>query len=116
MTRQVVRAGVVIDLAGGPTVQDQGTQVVGNWRDILKSEVVPRVVAEDTDDGPKAVRDVLAAGAKALVYLGPLDATVRTARDPDRGRLHRATLDAGPVVRLGLPAPRGRRRARAGSW
>ncbi|MFF1677393.1 bifunctional serine/threonine-protein kinase/ABC transporter substrate-binding protein [Streptomyces sp. NPDC058256] len=80
ITQQVVPAGVVIDRAGGPAMQDQGTQVVGNWRNILKSEVVPRVVAEDTDDGPKAVRELLAAGVEAFVYLGPLDATVRTAR------------------------------------
>lgn len=80
ITQQVVRAGVVIDRAGGPAMQDQGTQVVGNWRNILKSEVVPRVVAEDTDDGPKAVRELLAAGVEAFAYLGPLDATVRTAR------------------------------------
>ncbi|MGI5454997.1 bifunctional serine/threonine-protein kinase/ABC transporter substrate-binding protein [Streptomyces sp. CA-249302] len=81
VTRQVVRAGVVIDRAGGSVVQDQGTQVVNNWRDILKSEVVARVVAEETDDGPKAVRELLAAGVAAFAYLGPLDATVRTAQD-----------------------------------
>jgi len=80
ITRQVVPAGVVIDRAGGSAMQDEGTQVVSNWRNVLKSEVVPRVVAEDTDDGPKAVRDVLAAGVKAFVYLGALDATVRTAQ------------------------------------
>ncbi|MCX5242749.1 bifunctional serine/threonine-protein kinase/ABC transporter substrate-binding protein [Streptomyces prunicolor] len=80
ITQQVVSAGVVIDRAGGSAMQDEGTQVVGNWRNILKSEVVPRVVAEDTDDGPKAVRELLAAGVKAFVYLGALDATVRTAR------------------------------------
>jgi len=81
ITRQVVRAGVVIDRAGGPAMQDEGTQVVTNWRTVLKGEVVPRVVAEATDDGPKAVRDVLAAGVRAFVYLGALDATVRTAQD-----------------------------------
>jgi ABC-type branched-subunit amino acid transport system substrate-binding protein len=80
VTNQVVPAGVVIDRSGGPAMQDQGTQVVGNWRNVLKSEVVPRVVAEDTDDGPKAVRDLLAADVKAFVYLGPLAATVRTAQ------------------------------------
>jgi len=81
ITQQVVPAGVVIDRAGGSAMQDEGTQVVGNWRNILKSEVVPRVVAEDTDDGPKAVRQLLAADVKAFVYLGTLDATVRTAQD-----------------------------------
>ncbi|WP_405976158.1 bifunctional serine/threonine-protein kinase/ABC transporter substrate-binding protein [Streptomyces sp. NBC_00988] len=80
ITQQVVPAGVVIDRAGGSAMQDEGTQVVGNWRNILKSEVVPRVVAEDTDDGPKAVRELLAAGVEAFVYLGALDATVRTAQ------------------------------------
>nr|WP_240982179.1 bifunctional serine/threonine-protein kinase/ABC transporter substrate-binding protein [Streptomyces sp. S3(2020)] len=81
VTRRVVRTGVVIDRAGGSVVQDQGTQVVSNWRDILKSEVVPRVVAEETDDGPQAVRELLAAGVEAFAYLGPLDATVRAAQD-----------------------------------
>jgi ABC-type branched-subunit amino acid transport system substrate-binding protein len=81
VTGQVVRAGVVIDRAGGPAMQDEGTQVVGNWRNILKSEVVPRVVAEDTDDGPKAVRQLLDADVRAFVYLGALDATVRTAQE-----------------------------------
>ncbi|MBK3577435.1 protein kinase [Streptomyces sp. MBT65] len=81
VTGQVVRAGVVIDRAGGPAMQDEGTQVVGNWRNVLKSEVVPRVVAEDTDDGPKAVRQLLDADVRAFVYLGALDATVRTAQE-----------------------------------
>ncbi|MFJ9248486.1 bifunctional serine/threonine-protein kinase/ABC transporter substrate-binding protein [Streptomyces sp. NPDC101776] len=81
VTGQVVRAGVVIDRDGGPAMQAEGTQVVGNWRTILKSEVVPRVVAEDTDDGPKAVRQLLAADVRAFVYLGTLDATVRTAQE-----------------------------------
>jgi ABC-type branched-subunit amino acid transport system substrate-binding protein len=81
VTDQVVRAGVVIDRSGGTTIQDQGTLLVTQWRDNLGGEVVPRVAAEETDDGPKAVRELLDAGVGALVYLGPLDATVRAARE-----------------------------------
>ncbi|MGW1777913.1 bifunctional serine/threonine-protein kinase/ABC transporter substrate-binding protein [Streptomyces sp. NPDC002143] len=77
---QVVRVGVVIDRAGGTSIQDQGSLLVRNWRDTLGAEVVPRVVAEETDDGPKAVGELLAAGVGAMVYLGPLDATVRAAQ------------------------------------
>ncbi|WP_155059544.1 bifunctional serine/threonine-protein kinase/ABC transporter substrate-binding protein [Streptomyces blattellae] len=80
VTGQVARIGVVIDRDGGPTVQDQGA-LVSAWRDQLGAEVVPRVVAERTDDGPEAVRELLAAGVGAFAYLGPLDATVRAARD-----------------------------------
>ncbi|MFG3289847.1 bifunctional serine/threonine-protein kinase/ABC transporter substrate-binding protein [Streptomyces sp. NPDC048179] len=75
---QLGLAGVVIDRAGGSIVQDQGTPLVSGWRQI-KGQVIPRVVAEGTDDGPRAVRDLLAAGVQDFVYLGLLDATVRAA-------------------------------------
>ncbi|WP_322723671.1 ABC transporter substrate-binding protein [Streptomyces spongiae] len=80
-TKQLAPAGVVIDRAGGSIIQDQGTPLVTAWRDKLGAEVIPRVVAEETDDGPKAVRELLAAGVGDFVYLGTLDATVRTARE-----------------------------------
>ncbi|MFI9759239.1 bifunctional serine/threonine-protein kinase/ABC transporter substrate-binding protein [Streptomyces sp. NPDC051963] len=80
-TGQVTSAGVVIDRDGGTIIQDQGTPLVTNWRDTLEAEVIPRVVAERTDDGPKAVRELLAARVGAFIYLGPLDATVRAAQD-----------------------------------
>ncbi|MGW0710554.1 bifunctional serine/threonine-protein kinase/ABC transporter substrate-binding protein [Streptomyces sp. NPDC002643] len=78
---KVARAGVVIDRAGGGTVQDQGAPLIGAWRETLGAEVVPRVVAEETDDRAGAVRDLLAADVGVLAYLGPLDATVSTARE-----------------------------------
>ncbi|MFJ3669588.1 bifunctional serine/threonine-protein kinase/ABC transporter substrate-binding protein [Streptomyces sp. NPDC090106] len=79
-TQQVGRTGVVIDRAGGSVVQDQGTSLVNGLRRI-GVEVVPAVVAEDTDDGPRAVRDLLAEGVDAFAYMGTLEATVRAARD-----------------------------------
>ncbi|MEU3985213.1 bifunctional serine/threonine-protein kinase/ABC transporter substrate-binding protein [Streptomyces sp. NPDC026672] len=78
---QVVPIGVVIDRSGGTAIQDQGAALIAGWRDTLGAEVVPRVVAEETGDGPKTVRELIAAGVGALAYLGPLDATVRAARD-----------------------------------
>lgn len=80
-TNQVVPLGVVIDRAGGTSIQDQGSALVSAWRDNLGARVVPAVVAEGTDDGPKAVRELLAADVNAIAYLGPLDATVRAAQD-----------------------------------
>ncbi|MEI5522974.1 bifunctional serine/threonine-protein kinase/ABC transporter substrate-binding protein [Streptomyces brasiliscabiei] len=80
VTREVRPVGIVIDRAGGPVVQDQGSLLVRNWREILEAPVVPRVVAERTDDAPQAVRDVLAAGVGAFAYFGPLDTTVRVAQ------------------------------------
>ncbi|WP_217545706.1 bifunctional serine/threonine-protein kinase/ABC transporter substrate-binding protein [Streptomyces sp. GbtcB6] len=80
ITGQVAPAGIVIDRAGGAVVQDQGTSLISGWRDTLGAQVVPKVVAEGTDDGPKAVRDVLAADVGAVAYLGPLDNTVRAAQ------------------------------------
>ncbi|MEV7325380.1 bifunctional serine/threonine-protein kinase/ABC transporter substrate-binding protein [Streptomyces sp. NPDC093970] len=74
------RAGIVIDRSGGSVEHDQGGVLVTQWRQVLRGEVVPRVVAEDTDDAPAAVRDVLAHGVDDFVYLGPLEATVRAAR------------------------------------
>ncbi|MET9086066.1 bifunctional serine/threonine-protein kinase/ABC transporter substrate-binding protein [Streptomyces sp. NPDC004237] len=79
-TGQVAPAGIVIDRAGGSIVQDQGAPLVKGWRESLHAQVIPRVVAERTDDGPRAVRDLLAAGVGDLVYLGLLDGTVRAAR------------------------------------
>ncbi|BFO17823.1 hypothetical protein SHKM778_42110 [Streptomyces sp. KM77-8] len=38
------------------------------------------MVAEETDDAPAAVRSLLAAGVDAFACFGPLDATVRAAR------------------------------------
>ncbi|WP_210575475.1 bifunctional serine/threonine-protein kinase/ABC transporter substrate-binding protein [Streptomyces sp. GESEQ-4] len=83
VTGQVAKAGVVIDRSGGATMQDLGTPLITNWRDpgTLGAEVIPKVVAEGTDDRPKAVRDLLAAGVRDFIYLGPLEATVRTARE-----------------------------------
>lgn len=81
VTGQVGRIGVVIDRSGGTTVQEQGTLLVRQWRDTLGSEAVPRVVAEETDDGPAVVRSLLATGVTAFAHFGPLDATVRAARE-----------------------------------
>ncbi|MER6154385.1 bifunctional serine/threonine-protein kinase/ABC transporter substrate-binding protein [Streptomyces sp. NPDC001868] len=78
---QVRPVGILIDRAGGPAAQSQGTLLVRDWRDALGARVVPRVVAEKTDDTPKAVRELLSAGVEAFVYFGPLDTTVRVARD-----------------------------------
>ncbi len=75
------RLGLVVDRSGGPVVQDQATLLVGQWRDTLGAAVLPRVVAEGTDDGRAAVRSLLDAGVTAVAYLGPLDATVRAAQD-----------------------------------
>ncbi|WP_210588580.1 bifunctional serine/threonine-protein kinase/ABC transporter substrate-binding protein [Streptomyces sp. GESEQ-35] len=80
ITGQAVPAGIVIDRAGGTIMQDLGTPLVEGWRETVLAEVIPRVVAEQTDDGPKVVRELLAAGVGALVCLAPLDATVRTAK------------------------------------
>ncbi|MFJ4844604.1 bifunctional serine/threonine-protein kinase/ABC transporter substrate-binding protein [Streptomyces sp. NPDC088733] len=88
---QVGRAGVVIDRAGGSVMHDQGNVVVTSWRQILGAEVLPRVVAEDTDDGPAAVRQLLSRGVQDFVYLAPLDATVRA---------------AGQLARAGFTGPR----------
>ncbi|MFE7836096.1 bifunctional serine/threonine-protein kinase/ABC transporter substrate-binding protein [Streptomyces sp. NPDC057474] len=81
VARQVRPVGIVIDRAGGSVVQDQGSLLVRDWRDVLGAPVVPRVVAEETDDTPRVVREVLATGVEAFVYLGPLDTTVRVAQD-----------------------------------
>ncbi|MBG0850349.1 protein kinase [Streptomyces spinoverrucosus] len=78
---QVAPAGVVIDRAGGSIVQDQGPPLVTGWRDTLGTEILPRVVAEGTNDSPRAIRDLLDAGVGDFVYLGPLDATVRAAEE-----------------------------------
>ncbi|MFD7433025.1 bifunctional serine/threonine-protein kinase/ABC transporter substrate-binding protein [Streptomyces sp. NPDC059861] len=81
MTKQAGRLGAVLDRSGGTAIQEQGSLVVSQWRQTLGGEVVPRVVAEETDDGPAAVRALLAAGIDAFAYLGPLDATVRAAQE-----------------------------------
>ncbi|MEV7990505.1 bifunctional serine/threonine-protein kinase/ABC transporter substrate-binding protein [Streptomyces sp. NPDC086077] len=81
MTKQTGRLGAVLDRSGGTAIQEQGSLVVSQWRQTLGGEVVPRVVAEETDDGPAAVRALLAAGIDAFAYLGPLDATVRAAQE-----------------------------------
>ncbi|MFF3564761.1 bifunctional serine/threonine-protein kinase/ABC transporter substrate-binding protein [Streptomyces sp. NPDC002574] len=88
---QVGRAGVVIDRAGGSIMHDQGNVVVTSWRQTLGAEVLPRVVAEDTDDGPAAVRELLSRGVQDFVYLAPLEATVRA---------------AGQLARAGFTGPR----------
>ncbi|MFE8013472.1 bifunctional serine/threonine-protein kinase/ABC transporter substrate-binding protein [Streptomyces antibioticus] len=75
------RLGLVLDRSGGPVVQDQATLLVSQWRDTLGAAVLPRVVAEGTDDGRAAVRSLLDADVTAVAYLGPLDATVRAAQD-----------------------------------
>ncbi|MFI2428594.1 bifunctional serine/threonine-protein kinase/ABC transporter substrate-binding protein [Streptomyces sp. NPDC018955] len=80
VTKQLGRIGVLIDRSGGTTVQDQGTLLIGQWRDTLGAEAVPRVVAEETGDAPAAVRSLLAKGIDSFAYFGPLDATVRAAR------------------------------------
>ncbi|MFF7467782.1 ABC transporter substrate-binding protein [Streptomyces sp. NPDC008092] len=72
-------AGIVIDRSGGSVEYNQGGLLVTQWRH-LGAQVVPDVVAEDTDDAPAAVASVLARGVRDFVYLGPLDATVRAAR------------------------------------
>ncbi|MFJ8489945.1 bifunctional serine/threonine-protein kinase/ABC transporter substrate-binding protein [Streptomyces sp. NPDC094038] len=72
--------GIVIDRSGGSVEHDQGSVLVTQWRDTLHARVVPKVVAEDTDDAPAAVASILAARVHDFVYLGPLDATVRAAR------------------------------------
>ncbi|MGW0912565.1 ABC transporter substrate-binding protein [Streptomyces sp. NPDC002784] len=56
-----------------------GRPPLKQWRDSLGAEVVPRVVAEETGDGPDAVRALLADKVTAFAYLGPLDATVAAA-------------------------------------
>ncbi|MGP4005003.1 bifunctional serine/threonine-protein kinase/ABC transporter substrate-binding protein [Streptomyces sp. 4N124] len=81
MTGQVAKAGVVIDRAGGAIMQDHANPLINGWRNETDAEVIPKVVAEETDDGSKAVRDLLAAGVEDIIYLGPLEATVRTARE-----------------------------------
>ncbi|MFJ9558914.1 bifunctional serine/threonine-protein kinase/ABC transporter substrate-binding protein [Streptomyces fuscichromogenes] len=72
--------GIVIDRSGGTVELDQGSVLVTQWRGALHSQVVPKVVAEDTDDAPAAVAAVLARKVRDFVYLGPLQATVRAAR------------------------------------
>ncbi|MEU9344109.1 bifunctional serine/threonine-protein kinase/ABC transporter substrate-binding protein [Streptomyces sp. NPDC048278] len=72
--------GIVIDRSGGSVEHDQGSILVTQWRDTLHARVVPKVVAEDTDDAPAAVASILAAQVRDFVYLGPLEATVRAAR------------------------------------
>ncbi|MFE6358701.1 bifunctional serine/threonine-protein kinase/ABC transporter substrate-binding protein [Streptomyces sp. NPDC057806] len=79
LTDQLGRLGVVLDRSGGTTVQDQAGLLVKQWRDSLGAEVVPRVVAEESGDGPDAVRALLAEGVTAFAYLGPLNATVAAA-------------------------------------
>ncbi|MER5789668.1 bifunctional serine/threonine-protein kinase/ABC transporter substrate-binding protein [Streptomyces sp. NPDC001980] len=73
-------AGIVIDRSGGSVEHDQGSLLVNQWRESLHAQVVPKVVAEDTDDAPAAVASVLSRKVHDFVYLGPLDATVRAAR------------------------------------
>ncbi|GGW97984.1 hypothetical protein GCM10010297_19440 [Streptomyces malachitofuscus] len=80
ITRQPTRLGVVLDRAGGTTMQDQAALLVRQWRAVMKGDALPKVVAEETDDAPAAVRSLLAEGVTAFAYLGPLDATVRAAR------------------------------------
>ncbi|WP_181007181.1 ABC transporter substrate-binding protein, partial [Streptomyces sp. SM1] len=80
VTGRTGRLGVVLDRAGGTIVQDQGILLVRQWQEVLGGEVLPKVVAEKTDDGVTAVRSLLAAGVTAFAYLGLLDATVRAAR------------------------------------
>ncbi|MFE0627574.1 bifunctional serine/threonine-protein kinase/ABC transporter substrate-binding protein [Streptomyces sp. NPDC058864] len=74
------RAGIVIDRSGGSAMHDQGGVLVTQWRDTLGGDVVPRVVAEGTDDGVSAVRELLSRDLDDFVYLGPLEATVGAAR------------------------------------
>ncbi|WP_217548062.1 bifunctional serine/threonine-protein kinase/ABC transporter substrate-binding protein [Streptomyces sp. GbtcB6] len=76
----VAPAGIVIDRSGGSVEYDQGSVLVTQWWKSLQSQVVPEVVAEDTDDAPAAVASVLSRKVHDFVYLGPLDATVRAAR------------------------------------
>ncbi|MGW5640258.1 bifunctional serine/threonine-protein kinase/ABC transporter substrate-binding protein [Streptomyces sp. NPDC003832] len=64
ITDRLGRLGVVLDRAGGTTIQDQAGLLVQQWRDTLGGEVVPRVVAEETDDGPEAIRELLASGVR----------------------------------------------------
>ncbi|MER5939581.1 bifunctional serine/threonine-protein kinase/ABC transporter substrate-binding protein [Streptomyces sp. NPDC001928] len=90
VTNRLGRIGVVLDRSGGTTIQDQASLLVQQWRDVLGAQVVPQVVAEETDDGPEAVRALLATGVTAFAYLGPLDATVAAA-----GQLASAGFD-GP--------------------
>ncbi|MFF8352655.1 bifunctional serine/threonine-protein kinase/ABC transporter substrate-binding protein [Streptomyces chartreusis] len=80
VTKRLGRIGVVLDRSGGTTIQDQATLLVQQWRDALGAQVVPQVVAEETGDGPDAVRALLAGGVTAFAYLGPMDATVAAAR------------------------------------
>ncbi|MFG1665390.1 bifunctional serine/threonine-protein kinase/ABC transporter substrate-binding protein [Streptomyces sp. Y7] len=80
VTNRLGRIGVVLDRSGGTTIQDQATLLVQQWRDALGAQVVPQVVAEETGDGPDAVRALLATGVSAFAYLGPMDATVAAAR------------------------------------
>lgn len=80
VTGKLGRAGVVIDRSGGSVMHDQGGVLVTQWRDTLGGEVVPRVVAEGSGDGPAAVRDLLSRDLDDFVYLGPLEATVDAAR------------------------------------
>ncbi|WAZ26218.1 bifunctional serine/threonine-protein kinase/ABC transporter substrate-binding protein [Streptomyces cinnabarinus] len=79
LTNQLGRIGVVLDRSGGTTIQDQAGLLVQQWRE-RGAEVVPQVVAEETGDGPDAVRALLAAEVAAFAYFGPLDATVTAAR------------------------------------
>ncbi|MFJ4621035.1 bifunctional serine/threonine-protein kinase/ABC transporter substrate-binding protein [Streptomyces sp. NPDC088812] len=80
-TGRVRRLGIVVDRSAGLPVLHQSTLLTILWRDTFDGEVVPRVVAEETDDGPGAVRAVLGAGVDAFVYLGPPAATARAARE-----------------------------------
>ncbi|MFF0107319.1 bifunctional serine/threonine-protein kinase/ABC transporter substrate-binding protein [Streptomyces hirsutus] len=80
LSKQLGRIGVVIDRAGGTTVQDQGTLLVTQWREVLDAEALPKVVAEESDDAPEAIRSLLATGVAAFAYFGPLDGTVGAAR------------------------------------
>lgn len=72
--------GIVIDRSGGSVEHDQGGILVNQWRDSLHAQVVPKVVAEDTDDAPAAVASILSRKVHDFVYFGPLEATVRAAR------------------------------------
>ncbi|MFJ4783978.1 bifunctional serine/threonine-protein kinase/ABC transporter substrate-binding protein [Streptomyces sp. NPDC088794] len=72
--------GVVVDRSGGSVMHDQGSVLAVQWRGPLKGDVVPRIVAEDSNDAPGAVSYVLSQDVDDFAYFGPLDATVRAAR------------------------------------
>ncbi|WP_432043125.1 bifunctional serine/threonine-protein kinase/ABC transporter substrate-binding protein [Streptomyces cadmiisoli] len=79
LSKHAGRLGVVLDRSGGTAVQDQGSLIVSQWRQMLGGEVVPRVIAEDSANGPATVRSLLASGITAFAFLGPLGTTVGAA-------------------------------------